>query len=134
MNKRKYTRLALWLAFGVVFALAPLFCNFLMLRVDGKTSTIMNLCSRGELFLISAVIAAEALGKLFTGTGGGVLRLACGTGCVYLLFWSSVEFAMLAPRLDMGQTYNSVGVATDSIWLFIFSVAAGAGATLMLEE
>src|SRR5579864_9176371 len=89
MSRKKWNRLSLWLAFGVVFALSPLFFNFLMLRVDGKTSTIVDLCSRGELFLISAVIAADALGKLFTGHKGGAFRTACGVGCVYLLVWAS---------------------------------------------
>lgn len=134
MSSKKKNQLLLWLFLGVVFALSPLACNFLLLRVDGKPATILELCSRGELFLISAAIAADALGKLFNQSQGRAAQIVCGIGCVYLLFWASVEFAMVAPKLSVPQSYNSVGVAWDSIWVFAFTIAAGMGAVLISEE
>jgi len=129
-GSEKGKKLLLWLAFSVVFSLAPLFVNFLLIR-DKSDFAWVQLCSRGELFLVSAALCADAVGRLFGQAGersySVILCLICA---VYiLLFNSSVEFGMLAPGLDAGvrllpkQAYGSV-------YELVGTVLAGMGAAL----
>jgi hypothetical protein len=60
----KGKRILLWLAFSVVFALGPVFINYLIAR-DDPAFEWMRWFGRGELFLISSALCADAVGRMW---------------------------------------------------------------------
>lgn len=102
----------MWVAFGVILALLPLFINFLMLRLSGKPFAWYDLSSRGELFLVAAAISADALSRLWLRRliprPGATL---CFIGCFYALILASVEFSLVK------QSFSRESRMTDSPWL-----------------
>jgi uncharacterized PurR-regulated membrane protein YhhQ (DUF165 family) len=130
MQKEK--RVVLWLAFSVLFALAPLFVNFLLIR-DHPDFGLSGLYDRGELFLVSSVLAADAVGRLFgRSSNRSLLLILCLICAVFLLFASSVEFGIAAPKLDAGIRLTPAQ-ARDSLYEFIGTVVTGFGAVLTEE-
>jgi hypothetical protein len=57
-------KLVRWLIFSVVISLLPLLFRFALEATDGKSPTLSDLLSQGELLLISSAIAAAAVGEL----------------------------------------------------------------------
>jgi uncharacterized PurR-regulated membrane protein YhhQ (DUF165 family) len=128
----KAHRLLLWLAFSVVFALSPLFVNYLLIR-ERPEFAWTKLYNRGELFLVSAALAADAVARLFSRTGKrNLLAIVCFIGVVFLLLATSVEFGMAAPVLELGTRLGEAQ-EFDSVFYFCCTVVAGAGA-LWLED
>lgn len=82
-------RILVWLLFGAVFGLMPLFAVMIkeLLSPEGlRFSTVLN---GGDLFIVSAVLSAGALGELLASTGeksdfiviiSGFFCLACFAG------------------------------------------------------
>jgi hypothetical protein len=124
--------LLLWAAFSVVFALSPLFVNFLLVRDDPQFEW-QKLANRGELFLIAAALSADAIGRVWNQRAvSGLYGTFVLVGCVYILFVASVEFGTLAPRLDAGSRLAWKPVR-DSVVMYICAVAT-AFAALLIEE
>lgn len=100
MQKEK--RVVLWLAFSVLFALAPLFVNFLLIR-DHPDFGLSGLYDRGELFLVSSVLAADAVGRLFGRSSNRslllILCLICASFCSLRVRLSSASL----PRSSMPE-------------------------------
>jgi hypothetical protein len=125
----KGKKLLLWLAFSVVFALGPLFVNFLLVR-DKPDFAWVQLFNRGELLLVSAALCADAVGRLFGRNGErSYFVIFCLICAVYLLFTSSVEFGMAAPAIDAGVRLTPKQ-AYDSLYQFAGTVLAGLGSLL----
>jgi hypothetical protein len=128
-QKKKGKKLLLWLAFSVIFALGPLFVNFLLVR-DKPDFNWAQLYNRGELLLVSAALCADAVGRLFNLDGErSYFVILCLIGAVYLLFTSSVEFGMAAPGIDAGLRLTPKQVH-DSVYQFAGTVFAGLGSVL----
>lgn len=127
----KTAKIVLWIAFSVVFALLPLFIDFLMLRISGKAVDWHNLSSHGELFLIAAAISADALGRLWrSGIRSHWWASFCFIGCLFALICSSVEFSLVASKIQASSPYEGVTVARDSLASFLF--AFGSALSVML--
>jgi len=128
----KLRAVVIWLAFSVVFALSPLFVNFLLVR-DKPNFDWTELYNRGELFLVSAVLCADAVGRMWGQRAeAGYLVTFCLIGCFFILFASSVEFGMFARTLDAGGRLGALEVH-DSAVAFGATVLAGLGAVLAEE-
>lgn len=61
-------RLAVWLLFGVVLGLLPLIANGIKGVMSNQGFSLTEVLGGGELFIVSAVIAAGAIGELLVGT------------------------------------------------------------------
>jgi hypothetical protein len=126
---KKGQKLLMWLAFSVVFALGPLFVNFLIVR-EKPDFGWAQLYNRGELLLVSAALCADAVGRLFSRDGErNYFVIICLISAVYLLFTSSVEFGMAAPGIDAGARLTPKQVM-DSVYQFAGTVFAGLGSVL----
>jgi hypothetical protein len=128
----KAKRILLWLGFSVVFALSPLFINFLMVRGSADFD-LTKLYDRGELFLIAAALCADAMGRLFNHRGSPSFPvIVCMMAAVYLLFTSTVEYGMVARDVYNGHAIDPA-TAGDSWKQFLGTVAAGLGAVFTEE-
>src|SRR5580658_2743347 len=117
-GKKKARKLLLWTAFSVVFALSPLFVNFLLVRDDPQFEW-QKLANRGELFLIAAALSADAIGRVWNQRAvNGLYGTLVLVGCVYILFATSIEFGTVAPKLDLGARLAWKQVR-DSVVVFL---------------
>jgi hypothetical protein len=125
--------LVLWLAFSVVFALGPLFANYLVTRDEASFSWLV-LYDRGELFFIAIVLCGDTVGRLFNQKSRGELpTICCLVFAVYILFGLSVKFGTVAVDLARGGRIPW-RAAHDSFWGLIGAVAAGTGSIWIVEE
>jgi hypothetical protein len=155
--KSKGLKIFLWFTCSVVFALLPLVISYINGRVDGKPPGWVDLLASGELFLIAAAVAADAVGRVFIGgERKRNFRISCGVGCALLLLVTSIYFGRIAFAVDEHRTavaeavearnidlaldqLHHTGVdratnARDSLLLFGLTVAAAFGVILVEEE
>lgn len=96
-------RLLLWLIFGVVIGLLPLYADGIKEALSAGGFSFSHTLFQGELFVISAVIAAGAIGELFVANlpdreriykiaGGGFCFLFC-VGNAFAYAYSTVSVA-----------------------------------------
>ncbi|MGH3784886.1 MAG: hypothetical protein ACRDRO_30815 [Pseudonocardiaceae bacterium] len=93
-------RLAVWLLFGVVIGLLPLIARIIQDAMSKDRFSFTEVFRSGELFIVSAVIAAGAMGELFAGSVSSRLSGALRTSELWprLLtilagFWTLLAFA-----------------------------------------
>jgi hypothetical protein len=155
--KSKGLKIFLWFTCSIVFALLPLAINYINGRVDGKAPGWVDLLASGELFLIAAAVAADAVGRVFMGgERKRNFRISCGVGCALLLLVTSIYFGRIAFSVDEQRTavtkaaearnidlaierLHHPGVdratnARDSLLLFALTVAAAFGVILVEQE
>jgi hypothetical protein len=153
----KGLRILLWMTCSVLFALLPIAINYINGRANRRPPGWVGLLAGGELFLISAALAADAFGRaLLGGRRFRILRVICGIGCALLLAVTSVYFGRIAfsieeqrtalvaavearqPDLALQRLKDPVvdrsTVAGDSLWLFIFTGACALGVILVEED
>jgi hypothetical protein len=106
------TRLLLWLIFGVVLGGLPLMADGLKEAFGAGGFSFDHLLAQGELFIISAVIAAGAVGELFVVNlpdrernyrvlGGGFCFLLCvGNTIAYATSTISVACAIAEQKTN----------------------------------
>lgn len=91
----------MWFTCSVVIALMPLGANYINGRVGGRPLGWMGLLTGGELCLIAAALAADAVGRACL---GGVrfqgFRIAAGFFCGISLVATSMYFATVAFGID----------------------------------
>jgi hypothetical protein len=135
----------------------PIAINYINGRVKGKPPGRIELLAGGELLLISAALAADAIGKVFLGGKRfRFLRIACGSSCALLLLVTSVYFGRIAfsieeqrveiaraietrnPKLALQRLHDPAvdrsTTANDSSWLFLFTVISALGVILVEED
>lgn len=101
----KGVRLLLWLSISVGFALLPLAANYMNGRISGKPPSLVDLLAGGELFLISAALTADGIGRaLLGGERRKGFRISCGIGCTLLLASTSVYFGRVAYAIEEQRT------------------------------
>jgi len=71
-------RLIVWLLFGAVFGLMPLFAVSLKEVFSPDGFHINNVLKNGDLFIVSAVLAAGAIGELLAATTRGLSSSVTG--------------------------------------------------------
>jgi hypothetical protein len=143
----KAIKVLLWLVFTVSFGVSPLFVRYLNARTDEHAIALLDTLRTGDLFIVGAVVAADAIGKILgakatTGTTPPKvsdhfrrgIKILCACACVALLFAASTEFAQVSGRIDARVGYNSGNVIHDSLVIFLCVVVAGFGVMLVVEE
>lgn len=129
MDKRE--KITYWFIFNVVIALLPLVFNVLLIFSRDIPFNAEALFFRGELLIVSAAIAADAVGGLI---GGGqknrISRLIIGGMCVVLLCLSSLLFA----AISIDETaFSPSRVTIISLVMFLSTVVAS-GSCKWLSE
>ncbi len=117
-----------WWIFSIAIAVLPLLFKFVRQLTWGRSITFAEFFSKGELLLISFVISAGAIGKLF-GCGKTLVlpSLIAGGACIILSCTAVFWFAELS-AVDNGshhnpsQSFNNRSVAIGSIILFAFTL------------
>lgn len=91
-----FTRLLVWLIFGVVFGGLPLIADGVIEAFSASGFSLNSLLIQGGLFIVSAVMAAGAIGELFVAelperernyrvaAGGFCLLLCVGNTAAYI--------------------------------------------------
>jgi hypothetical protein len=82
-----FTRLLVWLIFGVVFGGLPLIADGVVEAFSANGFSFNLLLIEGGLFIVSAVMAAGAIGELFVADlpdGERNYRVAAGGFCLLL--------------------------------------------------
>ena len=153
----KGQKIFLWLGCSVLCALLPILINYNNGRVNGEPPHWIDLLAGGELLLISAALAADAIGSVFQGGERfRPLRITCGVGCLLLLLVTSIYFGRIAFSMEKHRTSLTAAieardpglalrrlhepevdrstVAHDSLWLFLFTGVCSLGAKLVEEE
>jgi len=121
----KYEKLIYWIIFNVFISLLPLLFNYLFLSIQDSFSGLNDLFYRGELFIISAVIAADAVGEFMIGTiRNKYARLITGGSCVILLTMSSLLFAATSVNIDQINHSRVTGISVTVIIATIISSGA----------
>jgi hypothetical protein len=112
-------RVLVWLLFGVVFGLLPLIAVGLGDALTEGGFHLESVLAEGELFIISAVLCAAALGELLASAfRGGPSRLAlvAGFSCLLTFAVNTVCF------VRVGEHSSPNLVTTWSVTLFLTAV------------
>lgn len=127
-------KLVRWLVFGVVFALLPLFFNYLKAYGRGATISPADLSAHGELLLISAAIAAAAVGELLaSGRRYQIAKIIAGGGSVLLLAVASLWFADISTLAPATPLVNYARVSNASFVVFGLTVVSSACCVVLSE-
>ena len=127
-------KLVRWLVFSVAISLLPLVFNFLRAYGRGATPSLIDLNAHGELLLISAAIAAAAIGELVASGGRyQIAKIIAGGGCVLVLAVASLWFADISAPTSSGALVDYVRVSNASTVVFMFTVISSASCVVLSE-
>lgn len=130
-------KFAKWLFFGVCLALAPLVADYFIQSnrtAPGAATDWRLIIAKGELLLVSAAIAAAAIGELIgSGQDWLLLKVIAGVGCLMLLIVTSELYASTASDLRANVAYNVENLVSNSRILFYSTLAAAGGCVLLGE-
>jgi hypothetical protein len=142
----KFIKILLWIVCTVLFGLSPLVLRYLNSRADENPIGFFDTLRAGDLFIVGAVVAADAIGKALGASHAApakkdaiyharrCTRVICGCACLALLCIASGEFAQISGRIDAKALYNTANVIHDSVVVFACVVAAGLGVMMVVEE
>lgn len=121
-----------WLFFNVIFALLPLIFNAGVFLLRGLSIDFSQLLIHGELFIVSAGIAADATGKVLTSKIDRRLsRILATAGCITLLALSSLIFAYIASQ---SAVLNPARVRELSFMIFGLTMLSSTPCILMTAK
>lgn len=114
-------KITVWLLFGAVFSLTPLFA-LAMKELLGGDYTFFGLLKHGDAFIVAAVLAAAAMGELLAAALRGGLNyfaaIVAGFFCLALFAGNTIAYMVAASGAK-----TSV-VALCSLWFFPLTVLA----------
>jgi hypothetical protein len=130
-----------WLIFGVIISLAPFAAVVLDYLDQGIKLTLPALFGRGELLIVSVVIAAGGIGETSGSASDArrVPRLIVMGCCVIILITTSIWFADVFSLVTQnhksspGSVAHPQTVAYGSIIAFFFTIIAS-GSALTLSK
>jgi hypothetical protein len=134
-------RLLRWALFSVIIALLPLVFRFVWdhTQMQVRNPSIASLLDEGELLLISAALAAAAIGELLPQawrTSPAVSSpppqtVIISSGCsVITVLFSSLYYA----AVSSSSTVKPNVVAIVSVVLFLISLVSSAGCVILSEK
>jgi hypothetical protein len=145
----------LWVA-GIAFSLLPIAFTYLNGRLDGAPPHWTELLAGGELLLISAAVAADAVSNaLVGGQRYRIPRYICGSSCIFVVTATSFYFARISYSLqehrqlleaavklqnwpeavkNLSSGMDRFVIARDSLWFFGITLVAALGVILMAED
>jgi hypothetical protein len=113
-RQRMITRLVVWSLFGVIFGLLPLIALSLKGVLSKDGFHFGEVLGGGELFVVSAVLAAGAMGELFAATfntKASLLVIWAGFFCLLCFAGNTMAF------MQVGSAPHSA-VVDVSAWFF----------------
>jgi hypothetical protein len=119
-RKALITRLSVWLLFGVILGLLPLIASVIKGAMSPDGLSFTEVLGGGELFIVSAVIAAGAMGELFAGgfkEAPILLTVLAG-------FWTLLAFAANTMAYMAVSTAPQPTVVHLSLVFFPFTLLA----------
>jgi hypothetical protein len=117
-------KLTTWLVFGVIVSLIPFLLTLLFLLGSSKSVKLQDIFGSGELLLVSAVIAAGALGEVAlvdVPRSRRLVKVLAIGGCTITILASSSWFGLVLSTIHDKHPYSPATVAVGS--LFVFAVA-----------
>jgi hypothetical protein len=118
----------MWLAFGCIASLLPVGIQFLHAIDSPEGATFGRIFGDGELLVISAVIAAGALGEVILGMPGSILKLIFTFTCGSELLIASLWFGDLSGKIGVAQTVTVNG----NTMVFIIKAGSVASASMVM--
>jgi hypothetical protein len=123
-------RLTFWFIFAVLASVVPLFWTYSYLVDIHAPHSLSAVLSRGDLIVISTVLAAGSVGEMITRKtksgistfegvmiGITVLLLMCGGWLYAIVSHTSPDGGQLAVLYSVGTFVASLVVGTGSIWV-----------------
>jgi hypothetical protein len=108
-RKEIITRMTVWLLFGVIFGLFPLIASGIVNAILDHGFSVTEVLSKGELFIVSAVTAAGAMGELFAGAFENSTRLLIIlAGFTTLMTFAGNTVAYVAISISSHLTHSTV--------------------------
>jgi hypothetical protein len=124
-----------WFWFSGVGSIAPLLILSIVLLTHDKWVGFTALISRGELFLISAVLLAAAFGDLLTSNTQMIkTKLFVGAVSVALGGVSAVWYAVIQECVVCNEVYNANPVIWCSPFIFGFTLLTGLACVMLSTE
>jgi hypothetical protein len=132
-------KLLKWVIFSVLIALVPIGITFLnQTSEDGAPAWLVvakRVLSHGELLLISAAIAADAVGDLIgAGKESLTLKILSGGACVLIILSASLWYSNIAAMVHSGHPPRTDIVAVGSLWVLAGTVLTGGIAKFVGED
>lgn len=131
-------KLATWLIFGVIVALAPFIVNFLFLlgQESVKAMGLQDIFGGGELLIVSTVIAAGAVGEVALVDVPRARRLpkvfAIG-GCTITILLSSSWFGIVSSTIHDKHLSRPTTVAIGSVYVFAVALVCSASCIVISQ-
>ncbi len=132
-NIEKNIKLANWLMFGVLLALVPIIFDYLITYMSTGSNEISIFLSKGELFIVSVAISANACGSYIASKTDsyGLKPLITGSSIILIII-SSLLFAAISTAY--GQSYDPVKIQFISVLMFLLNLGASAGCILLGDK
>ena len=120
-HKEAVRRVVVWLLFGAIFGLMPLFAVTLKESFSPDGFSMEELLKNGDLFIVSAVLAAGALGELLAAASRGAMNfyfaIFSGFSCLATFAGDTIAYVV-------ASTASPAEVATASLWFFPLTLLA----------
>jgi hypothetical protein len=115
-------RILVWLLFGAFFGLMPIFAVTLKEIFSPSGFNMDELLKNGDLFIVSAVLSAGAIGELLAAASRGMsfyLAVIAGFFCLVTFAGDTIAY-VVAGNAQPGE------VVTASLWFFPLTLLASA--------
>lgn len=133
--RKRTEKLLRWLLFGVVIGLLPFAYPAIKCIVMGPSLTAVRLFGRGDLFLITATLAAASFGDLIAnGKEQALRKIWVGFLCLIIFIVCIVWFGVVANAIDTKTAYDAALTSRYSLWIFVFAVATCAATVIIADE
>ena len=117
-------KIATWILFSVLVALVPFLFSWSVLAYNGSKITMPGIFGDGELFLVSAAIAAGALGEVIlvdVPSSRRLIKVFAIGGCTLSITVSSLWFGLVASSTQGKHPTHPATVANWSLLLFLIT-------------
>jgi hypothetical protein len=123
-----------WLTFTVCFGLLPLFCAWAISEFRGTGRGLTDLLGKGELLMISAVIAGAAIGEVFSASRELGQKRPASIGKVFLYYLGAVAIfsALIGNLIVFVALLPEVPEFTVSNWSIVLFLLTAASSCLII--
>jgi hypothetical protein len=104
-----------WLVFSVALSLAPILLLAIVQLAHGQALTLASVLDNGDLFIISAVLAADGIGAAITAARHDVRTSIGAGGCVVAILWASAWDVLIKTH----QAAPTFPLSTIELWTFV---------------
>ena len=129
-----FEKLTKWLFFSVAVALLPLSFHYLQLVMVGRSPGLADITQHGELLIISAAMAAAAIGDVVSAeVSRSILKMMAIGFCVIMLLLSSLLYAFISSCTMTGVDVKSHIASNISIITYVFTLITSASSIAITE-